>query len=246
MRYLSIDDEAIAHTVINAHCREIGGMQCIANCASVDEALNVLLEVPVDLILLDVEMPMRNGFQLLRRLPEPPLVIIVSAHREYALEGYEFEACDYLLKPFSRARFRQSIEKVSARLGARAPARSAARSADPALVVRDEKGRRRLAFDEIVYIEACRNYSCIHTIDGEVVVTEKISALAEALPHTSFVRTHRSYIVAISRITRINATSVTLGTTELPVGRTFKPRLQALTRRSGHASIEKAGCDAGV
>lgn len=235
MRYLSVDDEAIAHSVIEAHCRDVDDLQCVATCASVDEARETLLKEPVDLIFLDVEMPRGDGFRLLRELPELPMVIIVSAHREYALDSFEFDVCDYLLKPFSRARFLQAIDKARARLGSA----TASRDPDPdaaaacSLYVRDEKGRRRIRFDDIVHIAASRNYSVIDTRDAEIVVCEKISALAERLPPTAFVRTHRSHIVALARITRVDAGQVLLGDTRVPVGRTYKPRVQALLR-AGH------------
>ncbi|CAM2009891.1 LytR/AlgR family response regulator transcription factor [Acanthopleuribacter pedis] len=223
MRYLVIDDEPITHQIIAGYCRELDFMESVGNCYDGVQALNLLAKEPVDVLFLDVQMPKLGGFDLLRTLQQRPLVVIISAHREYALESYDFDVCDYLLKPFGMARFLKAVEKVRARL---APEPEAGAPEVPqTLVVKDDKTHHQVPLHEIHYIEACRNYCIVHLADRRLMTLEKISAMAEQLPDDAFVRIHRSYIVAVAAISAVRAGALQLGERELPVGRTYKANL---------------------
>jgi len=229
MNYLSIDDEPIAHSLIERYGLALGGMTRVAACLDLDEALDVMAMETVDLLFLDIDLAGVSGFQLLRRLIRAPLVIVTSAHPEFAVQSYDFDICDYLLKPFGQRRFDQAVGRARARLAEQVAPGPA--SLDDALFVQDEKGLRRIAFDEIVLVEANRNYCLVHTDSGTVVVAEKVSTLSARLPLAAFIRVHRSYVVALARISWLSATRVRVGKFELPVGRTYKHEVTALMCR---------------
>lgn len=230
MKYMVVDDEPITHQIIAGYCRELDHMELVGNCYDGVQALNLLAKQPVDVLFLDVQMPKLAGFELLRTLQQRPLVVIISAHREYALESYDFDVCDYLLKPFGLARFLKAVEKVRLRL---APPDEPGPAEEPAgtLVIKDDKAHHQVALDEIRYIEACRNYCIVHLRDRHLITLEKISTMAEQLPADAFVRIHRSYIVAVSAIRAVKAGALQCDDLELPVGRTYKNNISPFLKK---------------
>ncbi len=228
MKYLVVDDEPITHQIIAAYCRDLDYMELAGNCYDGVQALSRLAQSPVDLLFLDIQMPKLAGFELLRTLQQTPQVVVISAHREYALESYDFDVCDYLLKPFSLARFLKAVEKARARL---APEEERESAAPAVLVVKDDRAHHQVPLSEIRYIEACRNYCVVHLKDRRLITLEKISTMAERLPEQQFVRIHRSYIVAVAAVRAVSASSLHLDDLQLPVGRTYKGALENFTKK---------------
>lgn len=228
MKYLVVDDEPITHQIIAAYCRDLDYMEPAGNCYDGVQALSRLAQSPVDLLFLDIQMPKLAGFELLRTLQQKPQVVVISAHREYALESYDFDVCDYLLKPFSLARFLKAVEKARARL---APEQEAEPTTPAVLVVKDDRAHHQVPLAEIRYIEACRNYCVVHLHQRRLITLEKISTMAERLPEQQFVRIHRSYIVAVAAVRAVSASSLHLDDLQLPVGRTYKGALEKFTKK---------------
>jgi DNA-binding LytR/AlgR family response regulator len=221
MRYLIVDDEPIAHQVIEGMCRELSFMALQGNCYDALQALDLLNQKPVDLVFLDIRMPKLGGFDFLRTLERPPQVIVISAHERYALEGYDLNICDYLLKPFTFERFLRAVNKARAAL-------SVARGeAGASLFVKDGKKHHQVRLEDILYVEASGNYCLIHGESGRLMTQEKISALAEQLP-ANFLRVHKSYIVATDKITLIAGDEIHLGEQRIPIGRVYKPNVLRL------------------
>ena len=225
MKYMIVDDEPIAHQIIEAMCADLPFMRLQRNCYDALEALAYLNGQAVDLIFLDIQMPKLEGFDFLRTLAQPPQIIVITAHREYALEGYELDVCDYLLKPFSLERFLRAVNKARARLaGETAPA-----LAEPheTLFLKDGKKHHQVRFADIVYVEACGNYSVVHLEGSRITAAEKISELAKALPK-SFLRVHKSYLVATAKIDLIEGDELHIGKQRVPIGRVYKPNILRL------------------
>lgn len=228
MKYLVVDDEPITHQIIAAYCRDLDYMEAAGNCYDGVQALSRLAQGPVDLLFLDIQMPNLTGFELLRTLQQTPQIVVVSGHREYALESYDFDVCDYLLKPFSLARFLKAVEKARARLE---PEAEPAIPPPAVLVVKDDRAHHQVPLGEIRYIEACRNYCVVHLNDRRLITLEKISTMAERLPDPQFVRIHRSYIVAVAAVRAVSASALHLDELQLPVGRTYKSALEKFTKK---------------
>ena len=227
MKYLIVDDEPITHQIIEDYCRELDFLSCAGNCYDGLQALNHLDREPVDLIFLDIQMPKLQGFDFLQTLKRPPQIVIISAHREYALESYDFDVCDYLLKPFSFERFLRAVQKARARGDEAAPTASTERERHETMFIKDDKKYHQVKFDDICYVEACRNYCIVHLTGRRIITLEKISAMEANLPAKSFLRIHRSYIVAVNRISEIANDRVHIGEEEIPIGRTYKAKVHA-------------------
>lgn len=216
---LIVDDEAPAHTVLLHHCGQIPDVTIVAQCFSAAEALEALQTHRIDLMFLDINMPRFGGLDLLRGLDPRPLTIIVSGHREHALEGYDLDVVDYLLKPVSEDRFVSAIDKARRRLSpaeARAPARD--------IAFKIGRSTRLFKADEIACLEAHGNFVRIWSDrHDKPLATATLQQLESELKPLGFVRVHRSFVVNRARIIEQNVREVTLdiGIT-VPIGKSFK------------------------
>ena len=212
LRTVVVDDEELARRRICRLLQHDSAVAVVAECADGNEAVNLLLSEPADLVFLDVQMPGLNGFDVLRAIPSDrlPLVIFVTAHDHYAMQAFEAHAVDYLLKPFRRERFHNALEWAKSRASlrdlsqfrGRMGALSATLSA-PRLVIRDGRGTILLRHDEIVWIESANNYSCFHCVDKTYIVRETLSSLERRLENSTLFRIHRSAIVNASYVVEI-------------------------------------------
>lgn len=221
MNYLIVDDEPIAQTIIEGYCKDLPFMEHVASCDNALSALEILQQRPVDLIFLDVEMPRLDGFAMLRSLTRPPAVIVVSAHREYALEGYDLNVVDYLLKPFGFDRFLKALNKARATV-------TVGTGPEATLFVKDGKKHHQIAIAEIVYVEARANYAMVVLEDRQILINEKISDLEKRLGGT-VIRVHKSYLVALRKIRAVLSDEIDMGERRIPVGRTYKAAVAGLT-----------------
>ena len=208
-KYLIIDDEQMAHQIIKEYCDLIPDLKLAKHCYDALEALDYLRTNQVDLIFLDLNMPKLKGFDFLRSLSKKPKIIVTTAYQEYALEGYELEISDYLLKPFSFERFLKAVNKAlevdAQRLSNRITENKLQKET---IFVYADKKHIQVTLDEIVYIEAAGNYAKIIFENDQLLVRSKLSDLMEKVPKADFIRIHKSFIVSKKHIKIIEGNRV--------------------------------------
>jgi len=226
MNYCIIDDEPIAHRILEGYCKNLSYLQKIGNCFDIFEAMELLNNNKVDLIFLDINMPKLSGFDLLKTMQQHPKVIVTSAHKEFALEGFEFNVSDYLLKPFSFERFLKAINKIS---DDKKPILNTLPDKKKAgFFLKGDKKTHQIHTDAILFIEAYGNYTKVFLEEEMILSHEKISSLEELLPTTDFLRVHKSFIVATSKIKFIEGNRITISQHIVPIGQTYKHNLKQL------------------
>jgi DNA-binding LytR/AlgR family response regulator len=239
LRCLIVDDEPPAIKVLLSYVENIKDLDVAGTCFNALEAMQVLQQQPVDLIFLDIKMPRLLGTEFIRTLRNPPKVIFTTAHKDYAVEGFDLDAVDYLLKPFSFERFLKAINKIggiSPTPGTTIPLHVAATpSPFPTqgsfLYFRVDRKMTRVELDDILYIESLKDYSrIVRTAEKPLVMKKPISSIEEMLPENQFIRIHRSFIVAIQKVTAYTQHHIEVGDQELPIGRLYRHQLSKLTR----------------
>lgn len=224
---LLVDDEPLAMEIIASYLAKISGFHVIAKCKNALEAFDVLQKEKVDLMFLDIQMPQLNGIEFVKTLKNPPKIIFTTAYRDYAIEGFELDAVDYLLKPISFGRFMKAINKIQRKPETEPvpPVENplmTSSNTEPFLYIKMDKRILKVYLEEIIYVESQKDYVRIVTEEKEVVTKQKISYLEDRLPKDKFLRIHRSYIVPTNRITAFTATHVEIDEIELPIGRSYK------------------------
>ena len=227
IKCLVVDDEPPAREILKQHIGGVDALELAGTCANAVDAISFLRDHPVDLIFLDIQMPQLLGTNFIRTLKSPPKVIFTTAFRKYALEGFELDAVDYLLKPISFERFLKGINKVMqinfATDHSTSPSNENHKeAANSFLYFRTDRKMVKVFFNDILFIEALKDYIKIVT-NGRTIVTKYVlTTLAELLPADEFLRIHKSYIVAITKIESFNADSIQIAKHELPIGRLYK------------------------
>lgn len=220
MKYncIIVDDEPLAIEVIKSHAETIGIFSVVAECSNAVEAFQELKSNNVELMFLDIQMPGMKGTDFLRNLVSPPRVILTTAYRDYAYEGYELNVVDYLLKPVSYDRFVRAVDKFL-----NSGSGKAEKSGEEKFIYLNiNKKIHKIYISEIVYVESIKDYLTIHTTTGEIVAKHTITAFEGLLPAEDFVRIHRSFIVALKKIKGFNAHSMDIGGKELPIGQLYQ------------------------
>lgn len=232
IKYLIIDDEHIAHDIIKGYCDILPNMQLMAHCYDAIEALEYLSQNKVDLLFLDLNMPKLKGFEFLKTLSTPPKVIVTTAYSEFALEGYELNVVDYLLKPFSFERFLRAVNKVIATTNTSQSLASSEENKTAAgqIFLRQNKTYVQVALDSILYIEASGNYTKVVTTGDTITVREKISDMVESLPAVDFLQVHKSFAVAVKHIKSIEGNMIHIEKDTVPIGKFYKANITALLR----------------
>lgn len=208
------DDEIIARQILEQYILQTPNLVLTASCQNAFEALRVLETKRIDLLFLDIEMPLVSGIELVKELAQPPKVIFTTAYAEHAVQGYELDAVDYLLKPFSLDRFQRAVKKAETLIG---PPEGGH------LIVKEREGQQKLPYRDILYIEASGDYMKVYTTTKYYLIHMTMKKLEETLPVDLFVRTHKSYIVSLARIHSLKAESVLLtGDIEIPVSGPYK------------------------
>jgi DNA-binding LytR/AlgR family response regulator len=236
-----IDDEPIAREILQDFIAQDERLLLKGNYKNAKEAVKGMTEQPVDLIFLDINMPGLTGFQFLKTLTNPPAVIFTTAYREHALEGFEANAIDYLLKPIAVERFLLSVNKAWKFLRpgtAESPIAVATKENDDFFFVKADGGLVKVFFDEIFFIEALKEYVKIITKTKSVITYHTLTGLQEKLPAGKFYRTHRSYIVSIDAITAIEGFTVKIDKHEIPVSRTERDAFVELVAKGKIISKE--------
>ena len=223
MRVVAVDDEPLALALLEDNIRQIPSLRLLASCSSAMEALSVLREQEVDLIFLDIQMPGLTGLQFLQSLAERPMIILITAYEKYALEGFNLDVIDYLVKPVSFERFLKACNKAQDFFRLR---QNAFAGEQDYFFVNAEYGLIKIVIPDILLIEGLKDYLKIHMADGKpLVIRMSLKSIEEKLPAHKFFRIHKSYIVSLSRITSIRKNSVFLGRQELPLSDHYKDDL---------------------
>jgi DNA-binding LytR/AlgR family response regulator len=225
LRCLLIDDEPPALKVLESHISQINGLEIVAQCKNALEALDVLGNRTVDLMFLDIKMPKILGTDFLKNLSHPPKVIFVTAYRDYAVDGYDLDAVDFLVKPVSFERFLKAITKVKRMMGQEtiSPANANKSKTEAFVYLKVDRNMEKVYIDDILYIESLKDYIKVFLTTGKnTLVKQSISAMENLLSEQKFLRVHRSYIVSIDKITGYNALSIQVNSTEIPIGRLYK------------------------
>ncbi|HEU0126849.1 MAG TPA: LytTR family DNA-binding domain-containing protein [Flavobacterium sp.] len=222
IRYLIIDDEHIAHDIIKGYCDLLPNMQLMKNCYDALEAFEYLNKNEVDLIFLDLNMPVLKGFEFLKTLQNPPKVIVTTAYNEYALEGYEHNVSDYLLKPFGFERFLKAINKALNKPAGEQKHTPESEPISNRIFVQSNKKHIQLETGTVLYIEAAGNYTRITTVNETIVIREKFSAFLVQLPKDEFLQVHKSFAVATKHIKVIEGNVIFIDKHSIPIGKLYK------------------------
>ncbi|MBL7862231.1 MAG: response regulator transcription factor [Cyclobacteriaceae bacterium] len=221
-----IEDEPLARNLMVEYVKKVPTLNLLNAFSNPLEALEALRTLSVDVLFLDVQMPELTGISLLKVLKNKPLVVLTTAYSEYALEGYELDVADYLLKPITFERFLKCVDKITQRLDAESKPVSngepATPSTPPFVFVKDGTKLVKVRLDEIRYVEGLKDYVTIHTPTQKIITLQRMKALEEQLPADKFIRIHNSYIVALDAIDVIQKNEVQIGPVSLPIGDTYR------------------------
>jgi len=208
-KVLIVDDEPLARAVIKAYLKSFPNLELVGECSDGFEGAKVIADTNPDLLFLDIQMPKINGFELLEILPNPPAVIFTTAFDEYALKAFEVHALDYLLKPFSAERFAQAIERWLSIATESRPQLPIVNYLQPdeqyRVVIKDGSEIKIIATTDIHYIESYDDYVKIHTVSGTHLKKKTMAHFEQSLPSQQFIRIHRSFILNIQQLTRIES-----------------------------------------
>lgn len=224
MRCLIVDDNPLARVVLRHFLSEIAFTEIVGECESAIDAYNLLHQIRADVILLDVELPGMSGLELIQSLQEKPIIILVTSKEEYAIEGFNLQVADYLIKPVTFPRLLQSLQRAAKML----PNMLQTGAATPEteyLFVKNNNALVRLALTEVLFISALGDYVNIVTQSKKFTTHTTLKSVEERLPVDKFVRVHRSHIVNIRQIERIEDSTLVIGGITLPVSETYRPEL---------------------
>lgn len=220
LQCIIIDDEPIARTGLKEYIQDTAFLQLAGEFDNPMKAIDTLQQQKIDLIFLDIQMPRMTGLEFLKTLSHPPLVIFTTAYPNYAVEGFELNAVDYLLKPFSFERFWKAVTKAKAQCEAAAqPATPAGAEPDYFFIKSDSK-LIKIKYDEILFVEALQNYVAVYTTDKKYITYLTFRSIEEYLPASRFVRTHKSFIVAAAKVESIEGNDIRIGQHHIPISRT--------------------------
>jgi DNA-binding LytR/AlgR family response regulator len=232
MRCIIVDDEPLVRELLEDNLGRVPFLQLVASCRNALEALNTLQKEQIDLIFLDIQMPRLNGLQLLQSLDHPPLVIIVSAYEKYAVEGFNLQVADYLLKPFTFDRFLKACNRAAELFRIKHVPTLPEPVKNYDFFVNVDYSHIKIVVADINYIESDKDYIKIYlsSTAKPVVTRMPLKAVEAKLPAGAYVRTHRSFLVAISKITTIKRDFVCVGTTEIPVSETYRENIDRVLK----------------
>jgi len=217
-----IEDEPLAQNVLKKYIEDHPSLVLVAICADAMEAQTILSRQPVQLLFLDINLPKLSGINFIKTLINPPLVIFTTAYPEFAVEGFELNAIDYLLKPFSFERFLKAVNKAIEKINSSAISPQKNEPTAPSFVfLKADKKIHKINLDSILYIEAVGDYMKVVTESGQLLVNETMKKMLEDFPASRFIRVHKSFIVAINRIKYIEGNFIRIAEKDIPVGATY-------------------------
>lgn len=235
LKCIAIDDEELALELLEDNISKVPYLQLVAKCSNAFEAIKVLQQQPVDLIFLDIQMPGLTGLQFIQSLAVKPMIILITAYEKYALQGFNLDVTDYLVKPVGFDRFLKACNKAW-----ELHELKTAKTKDPVtyqgyFFVNVDYKLLKIVTDDIIWVEGLKDYVKIHlkSTQRPIVTRMSMKAMEEELPRTGFLRIHKSYIISIASITAVMKNSVFIGDLELPVGENYREEMAALTGKAG-------------
>ncbi len=226
IKCLIVEDEILAQQVIQNHLEKIDSFELAGICSNTLEAKEILDRQHIDLIFLDIQLPGMTGLNFLRSLPTYPPVVLTTAYSEYALESYDFNVIDYLLKPISFERFSKTANKI---INEKLLAQPKEKTINDHIFVKSAGKFLRINFSDIIYIEGMKDYLKIHTDDHTIITHQTMSEMERILPPRQFIRVHKSYVVAVKYIKSIYGNSIETKKTTIPIGINYKEKVMSLT-----------------
>ncbi|RIH62795.1 DNA-binding response regulator [Mariniphaga sediminis] len=238
---LIVDDEPLACKLLSNYLGKRGGFDVVAECSDPIKALDVLRSQKVDIMFLDIQMPQMTGIEFLKSLKHPPQVIITTAYTEYALEGFELDVVDYLLKPITFERFIRAVNKylkISQQHESVSGRQTACCTVGGAFIfVKENKKVLKLPLRDILYIEGLSEYVKIYTSRKNIVTKASMTSMEEKLFDNDFMRIHKSYIVSLNKMEAFTTNSIEIAGRKLPVGRSYKNRLSEVLQGNGSFTV---------
>jgi DNA-binding LytR/AlgR family response regulator len=225
-----VEDETLAQQVIQSHLQKIDTCKLVAICNNALEAREVLNNEDVDLMFLDIQLPGMTGLHFLRSLTNPPLVVLTTAYSQYAVESYEFNIIDYLLKPISFERFSKTMDKLIDGRSLHLISKQKESSPATHIFIKSNGKFVKMNFSEITYIKGMKDYLKIHTTESRLVTHQTMNEMEKMLPVEQFVRVHKSFIVALAHIKSIYGNSIEIEDATIPVGITYKDKVMLLIK----------------
>lgn len=222
IKCLIVDDEVIAREIIASHLSKIDNLEIVAQCKNAIDAFNQVNNTPIDLVFLDINMPEISGISFAKSINKDIKIIFTTAYRDYAVDGFELQAVDYLLKPIAFERLLKAVNLYIEVYYTSEVNPSEKVGANDFIFVRSDRRMIKIDFEDIIYIESYSDYIKIHLKDESIVTRENISAIEAKLPDSKFIRIHRSYIVATSQIKSFTNESIILSDKEFTIGRSYK------------------------
>lgn len=229
IRCLVVDDEPPARDVLRRYIETVPTLQLCGECANAIEAMSFLQQQPVDLLFLDIHMPQLKGIDLLKILPDRPKVILTTAYSSYAVEGYDLDIVDYLLKPIQFERFLKAVGRAfqQAKLVSAPAANSATTVAEEPrkegyIYLRADRRMVKVMLQDVLFIESMKDYIKVVTTGGTIITKQSITAMEAMLPEQVFIRTHRSFIVSVEKIKSFTTEIVQVEKTEIPIGKLYR------------------------
>jgi DNA-binding LytR/AlgR family response regulator len=230
LRCLIVEDEPPAQEIISGFIRDCGQLELVKICPDALAALDLLRQEPIDLIFLDINLPRLSGLNLLKTLDRPPMVIFTTAYPEYAVQGFEADAVDYLVKPFSFERFLKAVNKAIEKTRySQHPAESQpapSGSLQDFILLKADKKLYKIPLSEILFIEATGDYLKVLYSDKQLVVHGTIKGILGKLPPGDFIQVHKSFIISVNHINFIEGNRIRIGSMFIPIGRSYKEEVE--------------------
>ncbi len=222
IKCIIIDDEPLAIKVIKNHLNEFENIELVATFNTPIAALPVIESNEIDVIFLDINMPKMSGLDFLRTLTNKPHIVITTAYREYAVESFDLDVLDYLVKPIPFGRFIKAINKVYSRINLEKDKQTEnSFREDPYIFLKVDKKLMKIKLSDILYIESLKDYIKVNTVLGDYLVHKSMTSISEELPGENFIRIHRSFTIAINKIKSVEGNSVEIANRRIPIGRNY-------------------------
>jgi DNA-binding LytR/AlgR family response regulator len=217
-----IDDEPLARDVLQSYVTDTPNLTLSAIAKNALEAIELLEKHEVDVLFLDINMPKLSGLSFYKSLDTKPLVVFTTAYSEHAVEGFEVDAIDYLLKPFSFERFLKAVHKVRQKLSSQ--------TTEDFIMLKADKKTYKVSFEEILYFESIGDYVKAHLQDKTLIIADTLRKLEEVLPERQFMRVHKSYLIATTHIEYLEGNQIKLKETKIPIGQSYRDKINALKK----------------
>jgi len=223
-----VDDEPLARDVLVKYISDCPILQLKASCKSAFEAIEIIRNSSIDIVFLDINMPRLSGLSMVKSMDHPPKIIFTTAYPEYAVEGFEVDATDYLVKPFSFERFMKAVNKAIGRLKARDRLNGAKDITESGKFIVKADGKMfQLEWKDIAYFEAMGDYIKIHTPNRTIVTHGTLKNIEDRLPEGMFMKVHRSFIISLASIEFVEGNRIKIGAEFIPVGQSYRANLES-------------------